>query len=200
MERLRTDRAGPGQGMAIKGIRLATEAIKRGAAITIRWVPGHARVPGNEVADQWASEAATREHKYRMGRGVLNLPTTSQASRTSLKTVLKKKATVKWRSEVVERCKGRKAFHIPGGDRAPGIPEELRRAPKEVASRSFQLASGHAMIAPFLKDKFGWLDSDMCWWCGGGRQSREHLFKECSAQEISRWENCCQIPDLQRLC
>ena len=35
------------------------------------------------------------------------------------------------------------------------------------------------MIAPFLKEKFGWVESDQCWWCDGGRQSREHLFKEC---------------------
>ena len=37
------------------------------------------------------------------------------------------------------------------------------------------------MIAPSLKEKFGWIESDCCWWCGGGRQSREHLFKECKA-------------------
>ena len=35
------------------------------------------------------------------------------------------------------------------------------------------------MIAPFLRDKYGWVESDQCWWCSGGRQSREHLFKEC---------------------
>ena len=35
------------------------------------------------------------------------------------------------------------------------------------------------MIASFIKEKFGWIESDLCWWCGSGRQSREHLFKEC---------------------
>ena len=35
------------------------------------------------------------------------------------------------------------------------------------------------MIAPFLKEKFRWVDSDLCWWCCKDRQSREHLFKEC---------------------
>jgi hypothetical protein len=39
------------------------------------------------------------------------------------------------------------------------------------------------MIAPFLKDRWGWTDSDSCWWCDGGKQSRDHLFKECR-----RWE------------
>ena len=47
------------------------------------------------------------------------------------------------------------------------------------------------MIAPFLKEKFGWIGSDVCWWCGSGRQTREHLFKECLAwkKEIRElWE------------
>ena len=25
----------------------------------------------------------------------------------------------------------------------------------------------------------GGTETDTCWWCNGGRQSREHLFKEC---------------------
>ena len=61
----------------------------------------------------------------------------------------------------------------------PKITKDLQRAPKELASRFFQLASGHAMIAPFLKEKFGWIETDICWWCGTGRQTRGHLFGEC---------------------
>ena len=34
------------------------------------------------------------------------------------------------------------------------------------------------MVAPFVKEKFGWLESDLCW-CDMARQTREHLFKEC---------------------
>ena len=50
-----------------------------------------------------------------------------------------------------------------------------------MAARFSQLLSGHAMIAPFLKERWGWTDSDKCWRCEKGRRSREHLFKECSA-------------------
>ena len=59
----------------------------------------------------------------------------------------------------------------------PRVPKALQKAPKRLASTFFQLASGHAMIAPFLKEKFGWMESDTCWWCGTGRQTREHLLK-----------------------
>ena len=41
---------------------------------------------------------------------------------------------------------------------------KLRQAPKRVAARCFQLLSGHATIAPFLKDKWGWTDREICWW------------------------------------
>ena len=30
-----------------------------------------------------------------------------------------------------------------------------------------------------LTQSLGWTDSDRCWWCNRGRQSRDHLFKEC---------------------
>ena len=57
------------------------------------------------------------------------------------------------------------------------------------------------MIAPFLKDKFGWVDSDQCWWCSSGRQSREHLFKECRAwkKEIRElWKRVGEISNASR--
>ena len=68
MLRLQDDRPGPGQQVAVRGIRVAKEAYRRGADINTNWVPGHARVPGNEVADQWAVDAATREHRASRGR------------------------------------------------------------------------------------------------------------------------------------
>ena len=37
----------------------------------------------------------------------------------------------------------------------------------------------HSTGAPFLKGKWEWVGSESCWWCSKGRQSREHLFKEC---------------------
>ena len=74
----------------------------------------------------------------------------------------------------------RGAFCGPRAGARPRIRGPLRRVEKRVASVFFQLLSGHAMIAPFLKEKWGWIDSDKCWWCNGGRQSRDHLFKDCT--------------------
>ena len=178
--RLRDDRPGPGQHMASRGIRLTTEIVQRGATVSIRWVPGHARVPGNEIADQWANEAATREDRCRAGRRDHSAPPIvgQHASQAFVRTTIRRRVVLRWRGEVIRRGSGGRQCRTRGRV-APRIPLGLRGAPKEVATRFFQLASGHAMIAPFLRDKFRWIESDSCWWCSGGRQSREHLFKEC---------------------
>ena len=55
------------------------------------------------------------------------------------------------------------------------------------------------MIAPFLKEKFGWVSSDQCWWCSCDRQTREHLFKECRAwkEEIRElWKRVGEISEV----
>ena len=94
-------------------------------------------------------------------------PTKGVASLTFLKAMLKKEAVGEWRQEILERNRGR-AYRVPAEGVVPRIPQGLQGAPKDQASRFFQLASGHAMIAPFLKEKFGWVESDSCWRCGCG--------------------------------
>ena len=39
-----------------------------------------------------------------------------------------------------------------------------------MASRYFQLLSGHAAIGPCLKEKTKATQSDKCWWCGSGER------------------------------
>jgi hypothetical protein len=44
----------------------------------------------------------------------------------------------------------------------------------------YQLMTGHAVLALYLKNKLKKRDSEECWRCQSGKkQSREHLFKEC---------------------
>lgn len=81
----------------------------------------------------------------------------------------------------IQQIHGGKA-EITTGPLAQGgreIRAAYRNTPKAIASRFYQLPSGHALIAPFLKEKGRWTDPEICWWCGGGRQARVHLFKEC---------------------
>ena len=91
MLRLQDDRPGPGQQAASRGIRVAGEACRRGASIIVNWVPGHAGVPGNEVADQWAVDAAAREFRASRGSEADRILMTADktVSRAFLKSVLR---------------------------------------------------------------------------------------------------------------
>ena len=61
----------------------------------------------------------------------------------------------------------------------PKFSKELQNVSKAVEAPSHQMLSGHAMAATFLKEWWGWTDSDTCWCCIKDRQTRGRLFKEC---------------------
>ena len=62
----------------------------------------------------------------------------------------------------------------------------LRREPKSVASRYYQLLSGHTAIGPYLKDKIHKTDDGRCQWCRRGKkQTRHHLFMEHGVQGLA---------------
>ena len=206
MKRALDDRAGPGQREAVRCIMGARRLYQRGATVSIHWVPGHAGIEGNEIADQWAGDEAARE----VARRARTLPSVTRTSlgspgvsRTFLKTTLRSRAVSSWRETIVRGSSRRRPFSIPREGTVPRIPTALAGTRKDLAARFFQLASGHAMIAPFLEEKFRWVSSSQCWWCCSGRQSREHLFKECHTwkDEIRRlWKEVGEISDADRNC
>lgn len=170
MTRAASDASGPSQELAIRIIGFARQIVDQGNTITIRWTPAHVEAEGNERADREARGAASL------------LPLRATVRRHTLAFLRRRAAersTRAWKEDIEVRNAGCRAFRLPTA--TPGIRPQLRRAPKRVAARFFQLLSGHAIIAPFLKDRWGRTDSDRCRWCEKGRQSREHLFKDCSA-------------------
>ena len=78
------------------------------------------------------------------------------------------------------RTRGREPYGFRRPKSKPKIRPFLQTNPQPTAGRFYQLLSGHATIAPVLKEKWGWVESDQC---SRGRQSREHPFKECK-----RWK------------
>ena len=55
----------------------------------------------------------------------------------------------------------------------------LGRVRKEIASRYYQLLSGHAAVGEHLM-RVGQAPNNLCFWCGSGeKQSRHHLLVKC---------------------
>lgn len=142
-------------------------------------------VPGDELADRCASDEALRAKRLRLAtedRNEMAKLKQGSISMAFIKGQARREANREWSTLITQLDKKRGYVTLrKTRENIPKIPRALRTAPKRPASTFFQLASGHAMIAPFLKEKFGWIESDTCWWCMTARQTREHLFKECPA-------------------
>ena len=96
-----------------------------GAPVSVHWVPGHAGLEGNELADACAGEAAQR--------GVCLGP--RAVSVAFLKAQRSHRATAEWRGDIVRRCRGGAPFAIPAPGIRPGVTAGVRLAPKQIAAR-----------------------------------------------------------------
>lgn len=116
--------------------------------MAVRWVPGHRGVEENEQANKRAGQAAEEKslESDRLRKTV---------SLAFLKRRRTEKAHREWRNDIVRRSQGRRGYRLPKEVARPRIRPELRDSPKGVAARLYQLASGHSMTAPFLKERMG---------------------------------------------
>jgi len=116
--------------------------LTRGNKLRLQWVPGHAEIEGNEVADRMAKAAAADEcrgdsESRRFCHGQAWPTLRGRQPRPSRE----------------ERMSGLKSEPSSGVLTFPRFRKELKNEGKAVASRYYQLLTGHALIAPFLKDK-----------------------------------------------
>lgn len=137
----RQARAGPGHS---KRSSSGPHAPRASNTISVRWVPVHGRVAGNELADIYA-RAATES-------GFSDSSDHRIATRTSLSVLCRsatEQATLRWQSDIEGRNADRRVFRLRTPKSRPGIRPKLRRAPKQVAARYSKLLSCHAGMALF---------------------------------------------------
>ena len=154
---------GPGRGFGLAAIESCTRAMARDNEVTIRWVPSHHGVVGNEKADEFTRAAAERNRPDSAVPDELRWGT-SLSHMTRVATEAQARRTRQW---IEERLGDpRKKYSPPSGR---GVRRRLlRRALKYIAGRYYQLLSSHPAIGPYLKDKIHKADDDRCWWCGEG--------------------------------
>ena len=177
-----TDAAGPDQCWARAAIEVCSRLRARDNMVHVRWVPAHIGIEGNEVADTFAKEAAGGR-QYSVEDRQLREASLTHLSRLAMER--RSRATAQWISEHV---RPERRYRPPAG---PGLRREaLRRVRESLASRYYQLPSGHAAIGSFLHERMTGplhLESDRCRWCNSGaRESRHHPFVECRAWTAQR--------------
>ena len=128
-----------------------------GNEVSVFWVPAHSGIIGNETEDQFAKEAAGGQLQHSVLDELRWEASLSHLSRVI--TENRSRATAQWISSHVRPERRHKPPTGLGLRR-----KSLRRVRKSLASRYYQLLSGHAAIGSFLK-----------------RESRHHIFVECKA-------------------
>jgi ribonuclease HI len=163
IRRVKSDYPGAGQTIAKDIIAKTAILAKIGISTTIKWVPSHIGIEGNERADKLAKKGAEKP---------INQDTDKHASFAYLGRLVKEQARkekLKWLQENtkkpynIENLKGVKAIF------------SIR---KLLAKRFFQLKLGHAITANYLF----WIrviESKACWWCKHSNQTINHLLFEC---------------------
>ncbi|ODM18007.1 hypothetical protein SI65_06795 [Aspergillus cristatus] len=175
--RLQHTQSGPGQALAIQAHAIAKRLHARGCQTTIQWVPGHAGIEGNERADQAAKQAAGKPP----GRGPreISLAFTCRA-RTEAITAQRQRWLNK---ELGQRSQQGQRTYRP--QRNWRLDPAAAMAPKHLASRYFQLRSGHAAIGAHLH-RIQARDDATCQGCGISRETTHHLLFECREWQHQR--------------
>ena len=162
---MRTDALGPGQRFANAAIEVCDRILARGGQVTIRWVPSHIEIEGNEMADRYAKAAADRSAPCRddaTPRELIDEATLSDMTHTATKA--RSRATAEWIKEIVH---AERRYRPPPGR---GLRHQhLRNTRKELASRFHQFLSGHANIGSYLH-RAGTINDDRCWHCNTGER------------------------------
>ena len=100
IERIRTDTLGPGQLFAVARIKACSSIMRRDNDVTVRWVPAHQGVEGNERADELAKAVTEGESladavpdEYRWETGLSRMIRVATENRT--------RATTQYKGEVI---------------------------------------------------------------------------------------------------
>jgi ribonuclease HI len=178
IHRLSNPSDNPGQIWQLRCFAAAELIVKKGATVSLHWVPGHHDVEGNEIADALAKAAA------------ISPPSSNLTSLAMTGIRVKDIAHQEWVSELREyvpkairrnpntysnkfKWKIRKRLAIPIGTR------------RETASTFYQLKIGHGYFKSYLAgiDK---CDSSCC--SCGAKQTPEHLLLSCPLFSLARKE------------
>ncbi len=146
--------------------------------IKVMWIPGHAKIEGNERADEEAKKAAKNPST--------GLPFKHKPLRSARGRLIKAEANQQWRStwnnntrtaHALRRFMKTKGFQIGG-------KYYNRISNRKAAATLVRLRTGHCGLKQYLY-RFKQADSPYCD-CGDGKETVEHYLLECNLYTVER--------------
>ena len=166
-----------------------TRNTKRDLVLTLRWVPGHVDIEGNETADVAAKEAARGSSSainkipanLRQRGTNLTLPTSAAKLKQLHLDKLKLLAISVWKNSKRYNRVRLTATTLP----AKYFTKLVDKLPRKHASVLFQLRSGHAPLRRHLH-RIGKAQSPICPACHSAHETVFHFLIKCPAHRNHR--------------
>ena len=183
----RSRRPGAGHYLMDEFHRLKTKLKKKHEEIrlTIRWVPGHMDVEGNEKSDEEAKDAArgTSSSKNRLPAALhQSLPTSASRAKQNWKTHIKEQAQQRWVRSPRHRKMQQVAPNLSGKTFAT-LTDTLSR---KQAALLFQLRTGNVGLNKHLYT-ITRADSPLCAACEEAPETVQHYLLYCPAYATARY-------------
>ena len=141
------------------------------------WVPSHCGIPGNDLADTLANEAAMMD----------------QEETGWLFEVAKARIWNRNERKPIEHDRVRRTY--PEGK----LGEELEELVKEEEISFRRFRTGHSLELKSYKHRLGLTDDDLCRLCGEEAETTEHVIMNCTGTlQLRSLENINQMSDLSR--
>ncbi|XP_066902852.1 uncharacterized protein [Halyomorpha halys] len=141
---------------------------KRGRAIALQWIPGHAGIDGNEQADKLAKRGCAENQPV--------LPLTYRTVKSLISSYCKDRTNARHQVQ----AEGKKWESLLDKDKR--IPGNLSRA--EVVA-CFRLETGHDLLQKHLH-RIGIVDSPKCPLCNMGDMDGDHLLACVGLEDVEQ--------------
>ncbi len=152
--------------------------------LTLRWVPGHDDVPGNESADAAAKEAAGGRSSPKQQLPVplrRPLPMSVSRARQNFANELRRRASVRWKASP----RSLRLVDIDGALPSKKYDELCTSLPRRHANLLFQLRTGHVPLNKHLA-RIGKVLSESCPMCGEAAETVAHYLLVCPSFAMNR--------------
>ncbi|KAF5317581.1 hypothetical protein D9619_013186 [Psilocybe cf. subviscida] len=160
--------------------------------LTIRWVPGHINVEGNEAADYAARLASTGDETPRSTLPAFlqaSLPHSKAAARQCYRLRLKKRGARIWKKSIRHE---RTSRLLPSTSSAR-LSRKLATLPRKHTSLITQIITGHIPLAHHLS-RIGSEESAICPCCHEQDETIAHYFLHCPVHSAPRAQMFARIP------